>query len=325
MTEDARVLRLLREHLDTEPTMAPAGLLATIATVIDRSPQRKPRFVLRGGLDGVRPVPRPRTLWLAVAGALILLALGASLLLPGFPWSNPSPPSTPTSTPTSTPHSSGPAPSVMVIEDATRYLELPQTQGIVEGAYTSRINPWVTFELYCKGPSCRDPFVGELCPPHVAVGIIELPHAKVCHDSVSVIRPDSVACGTADTHPGAATLATAMLADAELHAVDLGDLQSSSIPTDLFGATYFGRVIQVLGGPTRTGRDPADCNLLLDSSGVLPPVEIRSDTQTTIVLVDVGSSLFVVRGQVTALVGGSPNMFLQTHLLNLIHHITFVP
>jgi hypothetical protein len=327
MIDDTRAMHLLREHLDREPTRAPASLLASIVTDLDRVTQRKPRFGVRGRLGGIQPVTGSRRLWLAMAVGLLALGLGASALLPGFPWSKPTPRSTATPSPAATASAteSGPAPSVVDIDGLATDTELI-TPSTLEGPYFSGLNPWVTFELYCAGPNCRDPFVGELCPPRVVPGFIELPHAKVCQDSVGVIRPASVACGAADAHPDAASFAAALLANEQLHATDLGSLQSAAIvPTDEFAESYQGRVVQIYGGPTETGADPADCNLLLDASLGLPSIEIRSDTETTLVLVDVGSSLVIVRTVATAGIGGSPNLFLQGHLLNLIHHIRFIP
>jgi hypothetical protein len=318
MIDDTRAMHLLREHLDREPTRAPASLLASIVAGLDHAPQRKPAFGLRRGLDGVQPVVRPRRLWLAIAVGLIVLVLGTFALVPGSPWSMPAPRTTPASTPAS-------SPAVMNIDDLVTDQDF-FTLATFAGPYISRIDPWVTFELYCAGPNCRDPFVGELCPPRVVPGFIELPHAKVCQDSVGVIRPASVACGAADAHPDAASFAAALLANEQLHATDLGSLQSAAIvPTDEFAESYQGRVVQIYGGPTETGADPADCNLLLDASLGLPSIEIRSDTETTLVLVDVGSSLVIVRTVATAGIGSSPNLFLQGHLLNLIHHIRFIP
>lgn len=282
------------------------------------------RTVLCRRQAAIQSAARPRTLWLAAAVTVLLVALGASALVPGS--SSPPPVPTPTATPApaSTTTASSPSASVSVIDDLATDSEL-FTPATLAGPYRSRVNPWVTFDLYCAGANCRDPFVGELCPPRVMPGSIELPHAKSCRDSVSVIRPDSVDCrNSVDVHPDAAKLARILLSNEPLHVVDLGNVGSSTpVGTDLFLEPYQGRVIQILGGPTPRTVDPVLCILRLDPSLGLPPIEVRSDTASTLVLVDVESSLFVVRAAAQA-GGASPNLFLQGHLLNLIHHIRFV-
>ncbi len=144
----------------------------------------------------------------------------------------------------------------------------------VDAPYSSTVNPWVTFELACT-LACRPTIAEEFCPIENTAGRLSFPHAKSCADGISLLRPESVACGAAPSQPTADELAAALLAMTDVLASRDLDAASTGIalPTDFFAVAYHRRVIGVADVASESPA-PEGCGFLLGKglSESIPPV-----------------------------------------------------
>jgi hypothetical protein len=257
------------------------------------------------------PVPIaswPRAGWAALVVALLALALLGAILATGafqpmplhlvvVPSFRPSPPALET-----------PAPSLGT--SATRRSAFDGTEaaientgraGLVSGvAYTSTaFIPQVAFRLDAPEANWCPPHGSDAARPYTSPRAIVLAWREGCVSDLRIIRPFDVDCGTPDAHPDGATLATAILARSGMGNVhDRGTLQTpGAIPASLFFGTYSGRVLEIIRSrdldPKAT--DPDGCRVLPDPGTRDPTIEIRGDQNATLILVDVGGELVIVR------------------------------
>jgi hypothetical protein len=183
------------------------------------------------------------------------------------------------------------------------------SSGLVSGvAYTSSLfKPQIAFRLRAMGPNQDTGLVTDWCSPrdsdspspHASSRAIMLAWETACVSDLRIIRPFAVDCGTPDAHPDAAALAAAILAKSGMgHVHDFGTLQTSgAVPPALFLRTYSGRVLEIIRSrdldPKAT--DPDGCRLLPEPGTGDPTIEIRGDMNATLILVDVGRELVVIR------------------------------
>ncbi len=354
MTDDDRVLRLLGDVLDRQPTTAPDRLLTTVLDELRTAPQRRRWFLpsWRDLLTG------PSLTRLAVGGivvaviavAMFQLSPRSAVVGPGAtstssPTIAPSAGSSPSTTPTPTAESSPSTtsaptarrPSPTTIPSASEAVpialeDLGATGDVVTGTtYTSRLfEPSVTFKLAARqGAEDTIGDVTDWCAPHnggdplrTSADEMVLGHPHACTDTLTFFRPYAVDCGTPDSHPDAATLAAALLADPHATgALDLGDLQAK-VPSNMFradqsGIARSGRVIELLGSVTAapSAGEPDHCRLLARPGTGTPAIEIPGAQAARLLLIDVDGGLVVVK--VTA------PITLQAHLLSRIYDIDF--
>lgn len=338
MTDDDRVLRLLGDVLDRQPTSAPDRLLTTVLDELRTAPQRG-RWYLPNWRDllTARSVAR-----LAVGGivvaviavAMFQLAPRSAVVGPGAtstssPTTAPSAVASPSTTPVPT-DAASPMPTTTPSASEVASIAIEGVGNLVTGTtYTSRLfEPRVTFKLATRdGAEDTTGETTDWCPTtDTSADQVVLSHPKICADTLTIFHPYAVECGTPDTHPDAATLAAAVLAHpAMTGARDLGDLISGGkVPSNLFavdqsGFARSGRVIQLFDQvtPEPSAGDPDHCRLLAKPGTGTPAIDIRGGKAARLILIDTEQGLVVVK--VTA------PLSLEAHLLSRIYDIQFGP
>jgi hypothetical protein len=350
MTDDDRVLRLLGDVLDRQPTSAPDRLLTTVLDKLQTAPQRG-RWFLPNWRD---LLTAPSLARLAIGGlvaaviavAMFQLTPRSALVGPGAtstssPTIAPSTVASPSSTPALT---AGSSPSTTPVPtDAASPLSTttPSASDVapiaIEGVgnlvtgttYTSRLfEPTVTFKLATRdGAEDTTGETTDWCPTtDTSADRVVLSHPLICADSLTIFHPYAVECGTPDSHPDAATLAAAVLAHpAMTGARDLGDLQSGGkVPSNLFrvdqlGVAYPGRIIQLFDQvtPEPSAGDPDHCRLLARPGTGTRAIDIRSGQAARLIFIDTEQGLVVVKV--------ASGLTLQAHLLSRIYDIQFGP
>jgi hypothetical protein len=313
MTDDGRVLGLLTEVLDGFPTSAPDRLLASVLDGVRTVPQRRRWRSIRGWL---RFIPDPLTRQPAAGSLLVVVvAVVAIAFLQLVPTRGPSGPGVPS--PSASPSRSAspslsPSPSTTrrrsAFDDTQIAIEKSGTAGLVSGvAYTSSaFKPQVAFRLGSRlgqetGQETNwcSPRGSDAPTPYTSPRTIVLAWREGCVSDLRIIRPFAVDCGTPDSHPDAIELAAAILARTGMGVIhDLGTLQTpGAVPSTLFFGPYQGRVSKIFRSrdvdPNAT--DPEGCRLMPESGTNDPTIEIRGDLTETLVLLDVGRELVVVR------------------------------
>ena len=175
-------------------------------------------------------------------------------------------------------------------------------------AYTSiAFKPQVAFRLRGLGQRANTGQPTDWCSPReldastprTSARTIVLAWKYGCVDDLRIIRPFAVDCGTPDAHPDAAALAAAILAKPTIDNVFYhGILEApGALPPSLFLGTYPRRVLEIIRSrdldPKAT--DPDGCRLLPEPGSGDPTIEIRGDMNSTLILVDVGGELVVIR------------------------------
>jgi hypothetical protein len=255
---------------------------------------------------------RPRAGWVALLVALLALALLGAMLTTGafrpaplrpvlVPSSSPLASALETPSPSTTPRSAFGGSQVAI--------EGVGSAGLVSGvAYTSSaFKPQVAFRLFGLGQKPNtsqetdwcSPLESDPPTPSTSARAIVLAWKYACLSDLRILRPFAVDCGTRDTHPDAAALAAAILANPGLgHIHDRGTLQTpEAVPTGLFLGTYSGRVLEIIRSRNLDPKaiDPNGCRLLPEPGTGDPTIEIRGDMNATLILVDVGGELVVIR------------------------------
>jgi hypothetical protein len=306
MTDD-RLLGLLTEILDDEPSTAPDRLLRSVLDGV-RSTSQRP------GWHSIRAFwPSPsgstaRRLAIGAAAVLVVVVASMQLLPPSEHSGGPTPPPTGSPSPTATVAPSvSPAPTA-AIPSSPPGSGLPMA--VLEGSglglqsgtiYTSKyFEPAVTFQVHDAGAGLVE---SEWCPPiDTSAHVITFSHIHACVWQVQFINPVKVDCGTADLQPDAEALATAILANPGMSAAtDLGPIEASkNLPKDMFAEPYRGRVIRIVAGRTfdGTATNPDHCRFMPDDLSDDPTIEIRGDVTSMLVLIDVDGQLVVVRASV---------------------------
>jgi hypothetical protein len=302
--------RTLRAWIqDDAPRKAPRHLLEA---VVAETASRRPRIGWRARL-GATAAPRAlsgtgpigRLLILVALSAALLIGMLAGVLLAGGPRPallavGPTPAPTPTTTPTLTPTATPVATPTPGLAAGADLLENVPSNGLVSGVtYTSNLfSPSVTFELLALGQKRSAGQTTDWCQANASARTILLSWKYGCVNQLWFIRPASVDCGTPTSHPDAAALAAAILANPGLgQARDLGMLHSKgAVPSTLFGHDYQGRVIEV--GRSRTFDastiNPDQCRLLPEPGSHGPTFEVRGDLAMKLILIDVRGELVVV-------------------------------
>ena len=235
MTADSSFDRDLERWLEAEaPATGPAGLHAASMDQA-RAARQRPGWVvaLRSGTFATAPTIARTSLpaaYLLVILGLLLAALAVAAAAGAL---KTDPAKLLTIRSTALPVATTPsAPAVPMSIDGFG------TSGegmLADATLTSgRFQPRVTFSLSAWPP--YGPGATDWCPPHTSDRTIVLGFRPACRATLSLIRPYAVDCGTADAHPDAASLATALLANPRLTgARDLGSLQDpGAVPWRLF-------------------------------------------------------------------------------------------
>jgi len=259
---------------------------------------------------------RPRAGWAALLVALLALALLGAMFATGAFRLAPlrlvlDPSSSPLASALETPSTSlGPSETPRSAFDGTEVaIERTGRAGLVSGvAYTSSaFKPQVAFRLFGWGQKPNTSQGTDWCSPldvdpstlRTSTRAIVLAWKSACVSDLRILRPFAVDCGTPDTHPDAAALAAAILANPGLgHIHDRGTLQTpDAVPTGLFLGTYSGRVLEIIRSRNLDPKaiDPNGCRLLPEPGTSDPTIEIRGDMNATLILVDVGGELVVIR------------------------------
>ena len=258
---------------------------------------------------------RPRAGWAALLVALLALALLGAMFATGA-FRPPLrlvlvPSSSPLASALETPSPSpGPSESARSAFDGSEVaIERTGSAGLMSGvAYTSSaFKPQVAFRLFGLGQKPNTSQATDWCSPldsdpstpRTSARAIVLAWKYGCVSDLRVLRPFAVDCGTPDTHPDAAALAAAILTRPGIDNVhDRGTLQTpEAVPTGLFLGTYSGRVLEIIRSRNLDPKaiDPNGCRLLPEPGTGDPTIDIRGDMNATLILVDVGGELVVIR------------------------------
>jgi hypothetical protein len=259
----------------------------------------------------------PRAGWAALLVALLALGLLGAMLATGAFRPAPfrlalAPSSSPFASALVTPSPSlSPSETPRSAFDGTLVaIERMGSAGLVSGVpYTSSaFTPKVALRLRGLGQRpntgqetdwCSPREESDASTPRTSARAIVLAWRYACISDLRIIRPFAVDCGTPDTHPDAAALAAAILARPGIDNVhDRGTLQTpQAVPPGLFLGRYSGRVLEIIRSRDLDPKaiDPNGCRLLPEPGTGDPTIEVRGDMNATLILVDVGGELVVIR------------------------------
>jgi hypothetical protein len=232
--------------------------------------------------------------------SILMLGTGGAVVATGE--SSPSPMEGQVPSPASATHAVGSDP--VAIEDIGPL--------IPDVALTSeRFRPRVSFILRRFENSLHGEETDWCLGPSTSERMIRLQWLYACEDAFWLIRPYAVDCGTADEHPDATELASAILAKLGGKQVrDIGDI-SAAPGLDL--AAHTGRTLLIT--TTEASQhvvDPDPCRLLPEPGSGDPTLTIRDDEDSLLMLMDVAGELVVLRAPADYEGHGLANAYLST-------------